>query len=95
MEGLRNFSLNIACINVNSMNLSTLGTGCIKTYTKIEGITAKKSDVIFISDMRLGDKGDRAAQLFNLTRNGNYKLYYNSTRDSRGVGIAVKRGVSH
>jgi hypothetical protein len=26
-----------------------------------------------------------------LTRNGSYKLYLNSTKDSRGVGIAIKR----
>jgi exonuclease III len=33
--------------------------------------------------------------MMGLTRNGSYKLYLNSTRESRGVGIAIKRNISH
>jgi hypothetical protein len=66
-----------------------------KTLLKIEAITGKKSDIILQSDVRAKDKGDELKRLFGLTRNGSYKLYLNSTKDSRGVGIATKRGIFH
>jgi exonuclease III len=66
-----------------------------KTYLKIEGITGKKADIILISDIRAGCKGDDLTKLMGLTRNGSYKLYLNSTMDSRGVGIAIKRNIGH
>ncbi len=30
-----------------------------------------------------------------LTRNGSYKVYFNSSKESRGVGIAIKRNIKH
>ncbi len=38
---------------------------------------------------------EEVRKLFNLTMNGSYKLYVNSTRDSRGVGVAIKQSISH
>jgi exonuclease III len=61
----------------------------------LEGITGKKCDVILMSDIRLKDKGEEIKKLMGLTRNGNYKLYVNSSRDARGVGIAIKRNIKH
>jgi hypothetical protein len=45
------------------MNVSSLGTRNSKTYLKIEGVTGKKADVIFMCDIRAGNKG------------GNWKSY--------------------
>jgi hypothetical protein len=92
---LNNLSLRLSSINVNSMNVSTLGTRNAKTYLKIEGVTGKKPDVIFLCDVRANNRGDELERLFRMTRNGNYCLYLNSTRNSRGVGIAVRRAIAH
>jgi hypothetical protein len=40
--------------------------------------------------MRLGRSGEYIRRLFKLSLNGEYDLYYNSTKDSRGVGIAIR-----
>jgi exonuclease III len=77
------------------MNVSTMGNRNAKTYLKIEGITGKKPDVILLSDVRASNKGSDITKLMGLTRNGSYKLYLNSTRESRGVGIAIKRNIMH
>jgi exonuclease III len=75
--------------------VSTINGPDPKIYTKIEGVTGKKCDVIFICDVRMGDMGSRVEQLFNITKNGSYKLYFNSSKESRGVAIAIKRNVAH
>jgi exonuclease III len=87
--------LTVSAINVNSMNVSTMSNRNAKTYLKIEGITGKKADIILPSDIRAGNKGTDLIKLMGLTRNGSYKLYLNSTRESRGVGIAIKRNIAH
>ena len=55
-QSYRNLHLTVSCINVNTMNVSTLGGRNAKTYLKIEGVTGKRSDIIFMSDMRVGGK---------------------------------------
>jgi exonuclease III len=72
-----------------------LGVRNAKTLLKVEGITSKRADIIFLSDIRLKDSEGEVRKLFNLTMNGSYKLYVNSSRDSRGVGVAIKRSISH
>jgi exonuclease III len=72
-----------------------MGNRNAKTYLKVEGITGKGTDVILISDVRASNKGNDIIRLMGLTRNGSYKLYLNSNRESRGVGIAIKRKISH
>jgi hypothetical protein len=91
----KNFFLKVETINVNTMNVSALGTRNAKTYLKIEDVTGKKADIIFMCDIRAANKGDDLEKLFRMTRNGNYNLYLNSTRNSRGVGIAIKKSISH
>jgi exonuclease III len=91
----RYIDLTVSAVNCNSMNISTLGKRNAKTYLKIEGITGKKTDIILISDIRAKDKGDELTKMMGLTRNGSYKLYLNSGKESRGVGIAIKRCIQH
>ena len=85
----------ISSINVNSFNVSQIDTQQSKTYLKIEGITGKRADIILMADCRLSNKGDTIGRLFNLTKNGRYKLYTNSTQESRGVAIAIKATIYH
>jgi exonuclease III len=72
-----------------------MGKRNAKTYLKIEGITGERADVILISDIRASDKGEELKKLFGLTMNGSYKIYLNSSKESRGVGIAIKRNLQH
>ncbi len=95
MNSCSKLNLTVTAINVNSMNVSTMNSRNAKTLLKIEAVTGKKSDVILLSDVRAKDKGDELKRLFGLTRNGSYKLYLNSTKESRGVGIAIKRNIFH
>jgi hypothetical protein len=89
-----NLNIYFSSINVNSMNVSTLGSSNSKTYLKIEVITRRRPEVIFLSDVRAKDKGEDLKKLMGLTRNGCYKLYLNSSKESRGVGIAIKRNIA-
>jgi exonuclease III len=95
MNDFRNFNLRVSAINVNTMNKSTVGTRNAKIYLKIEGVTGKRPNVIFMSDVRASDKIKEIENLFRVTRNGNYVTYFNSSRSARGVGIAIKRKISH
>jgi len=67
----------------------------LKIYTKIEDVTSKKRDIIFLCDCRMGEKVSDLERMFRLTRNGSDKLYSNSNRDSRGVAIAIRTDVYH
>jgi exonuclease III len=88
-------NLTISAVNVNSLNVSTLDSSNSKTLLKIEGVTSKRTDVILLSDVRAKNKGDEIQKLFNITLGGSYKIYLNSTRESRGVGIAIKWNIAH
>ncbi len=92
---ISNLNLVISTINVNSLNVSTLGSSNAKTFLKIEGVTGKRADVILLCDVRVKNKGEEIKKLFNLTMNGSYKIYLNSTKETRGVGIAIKRSIAH
>jgi hypothetical protein len=77
------------------MNVSTIGTRNAKIFLKIEGITGKRPDVIFMSDVRAANKIKEVENLFRVTKNGNYATFFNSSRSARGVGIAIRRKISH
>jgi exonuclease III len=93
MIDFRNFNLRVSAINVNTMNVSTIGTRNAKIYLKIEGITGKRPDIIFMSDVRAANKVKDIEELFRVTKNGNYVTYFNSSKSARG--IAIRRKISH
>ena len=62
-------NLTISTLNVNSLNVSTLGGKVSKTFVKIEGATGKKADILFLCDCRMGRKGKEIENMFNLSRN--------------------------
>jgi exonuclease III len=92
MNEFKQFNLNFSSINVNSLNVSTLGKKNSKTLIKIEGITHKCSDVIFLSDIRLKNRSREVEKIFRLA-NGGYNIFFNSSQEKRGVAIAIRREI--
>ena len=92
---MNNGELNLNTLNVNSFNVSTMGGKVSKTFVKIEGVTGKKADILFMCDCRMGRKAKEVEKMFNLSRNGKYKMYINSNAESRGVAIAIKASIYH
>ena len=83
-------NLTLCIQNVNSLNIST---NCPKQLKKINAISALNSDIIFLSDTRLnttthGDCSDLERSFLYCSTN-QYKFYYNSKGNSRGVGILI------
>ena len=60
-------NLNISTLNVNSFNVSTMGGKVSKTFVKIEGVTGKKADILFMCDCRMGRKAKEVEQMFKLS----------------------------
>jgi exonuclease III len=62
---------------------------------KICGITKLKSDIIFLSDLRVSNKNlvsaaDDLTKMFQNNPYGKYEFHYNTTMNKRGVGILIK-----
>ncbi len=65
---------------------------------KIYGITKLKTNIIFLSDIRLSNKSgvtDTASVSRNFLVNPycSYKFFYNSSLNKRGVGILIKNSI--
>jgi exonuclease III len=89
--------ISFSSINCNSLNASCCNKDLHKL--KIYGITKLKTDVIFLSDIRLSNRAgvtDAAVITRNFLVNPycSYKFYYNSTSNKRGVGILIKNSLS-
>ncbi len=87
-------NLSFCSQNLRSLNISTKNN---ITKEKIFAITKEKTDIIFICDLKLNSDVQKAAvhdveKYFML--NG-YKLYHNSTKSTRGVGILISRKLAH
>jgi exonuclease III len=63
---------------------------------KITAITMLCTDIIFLSDIRLGNRHnlDDLKRAFLYNDNCSYNFVYNSTKNSRGVGILIKNSIS-
>jgi hypothetical protein len=59
---------------------------------KVEGVTGSKSDIILISDCRVGNNKRETESMFRLSANGNYILYLNSTQEGKNWKI-IKRAL--
>ena len=86
-------SLSFSSQNLRSLNISTKNN---ITKEKFFAITRENSDIILICDLKLNSDRQKAAvhdveKYFML--NG-YKLFHNSTKNVRGVGILVNRKLS-
>ena len=62
----------------------------MNTHVKTTALCNNKTDVIFLSDTRLGDKGYRLEHLFRMQ----YKMISNSSMSKRGVCILIKNNIN-
>ena len=90
-------NLTFTCINCNSLNMSNMGTE--KQKVKLYGIVSTRSDIIMLSDIRLGNNqgvscAHELEKLFSVTPYGNYKFLHNSNSSSRGVGILINNKIN-
>jgi exonuclease III len=88
--------LSFSSINCNSLNMSS--TGKLNQSVKIYAITKLKTDIIFLSDIRLSNRNliscsNEINKLFQLNPYGAYKFYFNSTKNKRGTGILIKNNL--
>ncbi len=89
--------VSFSSINCNSLNMSNLGTD--NHLLKIYGIASLNSDIIFLSDIRLGNAtGTSNISAVNKSFRCNpycaYRLIANSKLSKRGVGILIKNSIS-
>jgi exonuclease III len=89
-------SLTFHAINCNSLNSSLASKK--NQMLKVHGITSLKSDIIFLSDIRLSNRNliscaDDISKTFRTNLNSGYEFFHNSTRNKRGVGILVKHDI--
>lgn len=83
--------LSISAINVNTLNVSSFKESGCKSIEKLVSIMQRGSDVILMSDCRLGKGIEKIRRVMQLGKETSYDLYANSTRGERGVCIAISR----
>jgi hypothetical protein len=71
-------------------------SGKINQYLKLYGIAKLNTDVIFLSDIRLCGRNmvsgsDDIKHIFLHNPYGSYDCYFNSSSNTRGVGILIKK----
>jgi len=84
--------LSISCQNVRSFNISTKND---ITQKKVIAVASLKSDIVFLSDIRLNSTKQISAK-HDLEKKfflSGYKLFHNSSLPSRGVGILIKNSL--
>ena len=81
--GLALLNLSVSAQNCNSLNVSALAKN---TKSKVTAIMSLNSDIIFLSDIRLGNKAGHVSDLFRLK----YRFYHHSTQAKRGVAILIR-----
>jgi exonuclease III len=89
--------LTLSCLNCNSLNLSV--SSAANRNQKINGITKLGTDIIFLSDIRLGNKNliscaNEVKKLFEVNLHYAYEFYYNSSTNKRGVGVLIKKDLN-
>ena len=91
-------NLSFSAINCNSLNMSN-NVGNIQKR-KIYGISKLKSDIIFLSDLRLSNRNmtnsiEEIKKTFRVNPYCSYTLYHNSSMNKRGVGILIKSCINY
>ena len=69
------------------MNVSALAKN---TKTKVTSVLNLNSDIIFLSDVRLGNKAKHVSDLFRLR----YRFFHHSTQARRGVAVLIRNELS-
>ena len=86
-------SLTLSGINCNSLNMSASSKH--NQLRKIYGITKLKTDIIFLSDIRICNRSlvsgvADITKTFSTNPYQSYKFFHNSSSNKRGVGILIK-----
>jgi hypothetical protein len=86
-------SITFSSINCNSLNMSNIGS--LNHKLKLYGITKLRTDIIFLSDLRLNNAQNISCiptvrSTFRTNPYGGYEFVHNSTMNKRGVGILLK-----
>jgi exonuclease III len=94
---LSNPGISFSCINANSLNMSSLNKPL--QLQKIYGILKLKTDIFFVSDLRLSNRNNvnctgEISKILSNNPYGNFDLFSNSTQNKRGVGIIVNRKIN-
>ena len=76
-------NISFSAQNCNSLNVSGLTKN---TRSKVTSILNLNTDIIFLSDIRLGNKSKHISDLFRLK----YRFHHNSLLNRRGVAILVR-----
>jgi exonuclease III len=82
------FGLTIAAQNCNSLNMVSSSKN---QDMKISAISEYKTDIILLSDTRLNKRDHTVTDKLRLT----YKMYHNSTKNSRGVAILFSNNLDY
>jgi exonuclease III len=95
--GMSKLNLTFHAINCNSLNCSI--TSKKNQQLKIQGIVSLKSDIIFMSDLRLSNRNlvscaNDLEKVFRTNLHEGYEFFYNSTMNKRGVGILIKSTIN-
>jgi exonuclease III len=91
-----NPSVNLACINVNSLNIASANKAT--QLKKLYGILKLKSDIIMLSDTRLSNRNlvssiDDVTRILRNNPYGSYTSIFNSTKNKRGTGILINNNI--
>ena len=91
MDSINN--LTFASINCNSLNMSS--SSKLLQHSKLYGAAKLKTDVIFLSDIRLSNRNlvsnfNNIANIFRINPYASYRFLHNSSQNKRGTGILIK-----
>ena len=89
--------LTLGCINGNSLNMS--GNTRKLQKLKLYGIAKLKTDIIFVADTRISNKGmvsdiSNIRKILSANPYGQYSIEYNSSQNKRGTAILIKTSLS-
>jgi exonuclease III len=79
--------ISVAAQNCNSLNVSSIKNQDLK----LSAIINYKTDVVLLSDIRLNCKHSTIMDKLGLW----YTVYYNSSKNSRGVAVLISKQVEH
>ena len=96
VENYNIVDISFSCINCNSLNMSHSGKYMQKN--KIYGIAKLKSDIIFLSDVRISNKNKisgykEICNTFLMNSYCKYNFFHNSSSNKRGTGILIKTDI--
>jgi exonuclease III len=90
-------------ISISAVNCNSLNMGTVTRHTRVRkfyGIVSLKTDVIFLSDIRMCNKYGITdmhfiKNTFSVNPYCSYNFYHQSLKNSRGVGILIKKSITH